>query len=95
MDHPALPFLKRDEKGKVVSAADAVQLIRDGQERGLNHLAHDRHGRAQYLRRRRHRPGHRARLPAFASENLATLIWANETLRLQHMRQKSGLRANA
>src|SRR3982751_1007320 len=30
MDHPALPFLKRDEKGKVVSAADAVRLIRDG-----------------------------------------------------------------
>jgi propionate CoA-transferase len=29
-DHPALPFLKRDEKGKVVSAADAVKLIRDG-----------------------------------------------------------------
>ena len=28
MDHPALPFLKRDEKGKVVSAADAVKLIR-------------------------------------------------------------------
>jgi len=30
LDHPALPFLKRDEKGKVVSAADAVRLIRDG-----------------------------------------------------------------
>ena len=30
IDHPALPFLKRDEKGKVVSAADAVKLIRDG-----------------------------------------------------------------
>jgi propionate CoA-transferase len=30
IDHPALPFLKRSEKGKVVSAADAVQLIRDG-----------------------------------------------------------------
>ena len=30
MDHPALPFLKRDEKGKVVSAAEAVKLIRDG-----------------------------------------------------------------
>ena len=29
-DHPALPFLRRDEKGKVVSAADAVKLIRDG-----------------------------------------------------------------
>jgi propionate CoA-transferase len=29
IDHPALPFLKRSEKGKVVSAADAVQLIRD------------------------------------------------------------------
>src|ERR1700686_879609 len=30
MDHPALPFLKRDEKGKIVSAAEAVRLIRDG-----------------------------------------------------------------
>jgi propionate CoA-transferase len=30
IEHPALPFLKRDEKGKVVSAADAVKLIRDG-----------------------------------------------------------------
>jgi len=30
MDHPALPFLKRNEKGKVVTAADAVKLIRDG-----------------------------------------------------------------
>jgi len=30
LEHPALPFLKRDEKGKVVSAADAVKLIRDG-----------------------------------------------------------------
>ena len=30
IDHPALPFLKRNEKGKVVSAADAVMLIRDG-----------------------------------------------------------------
>lgn len=30
MEHPALPFLKRDEKGKVVAAADAVKLIRDG-----------------------------------------------------------------
>jgi propionate CoA-transferase len=30
IDHPALPFLKRGEKGKVVSAADAVKLIRDG-----------------------------------------------------------------
>ena len=28
--HPALPFLRRDEKGKVVPAADAVKLIRDG-----------------------------------------------------------------
>jgi hypothetical protein len=37
IDHSALPFLKRNEKGKVVSAADAVMLIR---ERGLNHLAH-------------------------------------------------------
>lgn len=30
IEHPALPFLKRDEKGKVVSGADAVKLIRDG-----------------------------------------------------------------
>jgi propionate CoA-transferase len=30
IEHPVLPFLKRDEKGKVVSAADAVKLIRDG-----------------------------------------------------------------
>src|SRR5271167_2112390 len=30
MDHPALPFLKRDEKGKIVSAAAAAKLIRDG-----------------------------------------------------------------
>ena len=30
IDHPALPFLKRNAKGKVVSAADAVKLIRDG-----------------------------------------------------------------
>jgi propionate CoA-transferase len=30
IEHPALPFLKRNEKGKVVSAADAVKLIRDG-----------------------------------------------------------------
>jgi len=30
IDHPALPFLKRNEKGKIVSAADAVELIRDG-----------------------------------------------------------------
>ena len=44
--------------------------------------ARHRHGRAQFRRRRRHRPDHRARLPAFASDNLATLIWANETLRL-------------
>jgi hypothetical protein len=29
VDHPALP-LKRNEKGKVVSAADAVKLICDG-----------------------------------------------------------------
>lgn len=30
MDNPALPFLKRDEKRKVVSAIDAMKLIRDG-----------------------------------------------------------------
>jgi propionate CoA-transferase len=30
VEHPVLPYLKRDEKGKVVSAADAVKLIRDG-----------------------------------------------------------------
>jgi len=29
VDHPALAFLKSHEKGKVVSAADAVKLIRD------------------------------------------------------------------
>ena len=28
--HPALPFLRFPEKGKVVSAAEAVRLIRDG-----------------------------------------------------------------
>lgn len=28
--HPALPFLRSPEKGKVVTAADAVRLIRDG-----------------------------------------------------------------
>src|SRR5271165_2412381 len=28
--HPALPFLRASEKGKVVSAAEAVRLIRDG-----------------------------------------------------------------
>src|SRR5262249_55932945 len=28
--HPALPYLKSSEKGKVVSAAEAVRLIRDG-----------------------------------------------------------------
>ena len=28
--HPVLAFLRRNEKGKVVSAAEAVQLIRDG-----------------------------------------------------------------
>ena len=28
--HPALPYLRNSEKGKVVSAADAVRLIRDG-----------------------------------------------------------------
>jgi propionate CoA-transferase len=30
VEHPALAFLKSHEKGKVVSAADAVRLIRDG-----------------------------------------------------------------
>src|SRR5262249_22561966 len=30
VEHPALPFLKRDEKGKVGAGADAVKLIRDG-----------------------------------------------------------------
>jgi len=30
VEHPALAFLKSHEKGKVVSAADAVKLIRDG-----------------------------------------------------------------
>ena len=28
--HPALPFLRSPEKGKVVNAADAVRLIHDG-----------------------------------------------------------------
>jgi len=28
--HPALPYLQSSEKGKVVSAAEAVRLIRDG-----------------------------------------------------------------
>jgi len=28
--HPALPYLRSSEKGKVVTAADAVRLIRDG-----------------------------------------------------------------
>ncbi len=28
--HPALPFLRSPEKGKVVTAAEAVRLIRDG-----------------------------------------------------------------
>src|ERR1700739_4062042 len=28
--HPALQFLRNSEKGKVVTAADAVRLIRDG-----------------------------------------------------------------
>jgi propionate CoA-transferase len=30
IEHPALPFLQRDEKGKVVFPAEAVKLIRDG-----------------------------------------------------------------
>ncbi|HXZ01473.1 MAG TPA: acyl CoA:acetate/3-ketoacid CoA transferase [Stellaceae bacterium] len=30
VDHPALAFLKHAERGKIVSAADAVKLIRDG-----------------------------------------------------------------
>ena len=28
--HPALPYLRNPEKGKVVTAAEAVRLIRDG-----------------------------------------------------------------
>ena len=28
--HPALPFLKSAEKGKIVSAAEAVRLIQQG-----------------------------------------------------------------
>ncbi len=28
--HPALPFLRSPEKGKVVTAAEAVRLVRDG-----------------------------------------------------------------
>ncbi len=30
LQHPALPYLRNSEKGKVVTAADAVRLIRDG-----------------------------------------------------------------
>src|SRR5262245_8174188 len=30
MQHPALPYLRNPEKGKVVTAAEAVRLIRDG-----------------------------------------------------------------
>src|SRR5271163_1419397 len=30
VQHPALPYLRSSEKGKVVSAMDAVRLIRDG-----------------------------------------------------------------
>src|SRR3974390_2093895 len=30
VEHPALPFLRRNEKSQIVSAADAVNLIRDG-----------------------------------------------------------------
>src|SRR5204863_7815645 len=28
--HPALPYLRNSEKGKIVTAAEAVRLIRDG-----------------------------------------------------------------
>ena len=28
--HPVLPYLRNSEKGKVVTAAEAVRLIRDG-----------------------------------------------------------------
>ena len=28
--HPALPYLRDPEKGKIVTAAEAVRLIRDG-----------------------------------------------------------------
>jgi hypothetical protein len=37
MEHPDLPFLKREEKGKVVSAADAAKLIRDGDTLATRH----------------------------------------------------------
>lgn len=30
MSHPALPYLRNSEKGKIVTAAEAVRLIRDG-----------------------------------------------------------------
>lgn len=30
LQHPALPYLRNSEKGKVVTATDAVHLIRDG-----------------------------------------------------------------
>ena len=29
-NHPALPYLRSAEKGKIVTAAEAVRLIRDG-----------------------------------------------------------------
>ena len=31
--HPALPYLRNSEKGKIVTAAEAVRLIRDGEAR--------------------------------------------------------------
>ena len=36
--HPALPYLRLSEKGKVVTAAEAVRLIRDGD--GLQAVKH-------------------------------------------------------
>jgi hypothetical protein len=42
--HPALPFLRSPEKGKVVSAAEAVRLVRgDGRLRRHRLCRGDRH----------------------------------------------------
>lgn len=41
--HPIFSTLppERAKKGKVVSAEEAVRVIRDGAEKGLNHLGHE------------------------------------------------------
>jgi hypothetical protein len=38
--HPALPYLRNSEKGKVVTAAEAVRLIRDGDTVATRETAH-------------------------------------------------------